>query len=184
MARDDIFPFSKHLRWVFEPTKAPLAAVLFVFIVDSLLLLLQLASTTAFTALLAITTIGYQISYFMPILFRCTSARHRFPVGVFSLGRFSVPIAVVSSVWLFATSIFLLFPTKYPVTKDNMNYTLVIIGGIAVIASIYWFVSARHRFVGPKITAVDPTSLPLDFIDRNRSTTTISEPIDATPTLH
>ena len=74
MARDDIFPFSNYIRWIFEPTKAPLVAVLLVFTIDSLLVLLQLVSHTAFEALLAMATIGFQISYFVPILFRCTSA--------------------------------------------------------------------------------------------------------------
>jgi len=63
MARDGIFPFSNYLRWIFETTQIPLANVIFVFIIDSLLLLLQLASTTAFSALIAIATLGFQISY-------------------------------------------------------------------------------------------------------------------------
>lgn len=160
MARDSVFPCSNYLRQIFEPTKTPLVNVLFVFIVDSCLLLLQLVSNTAFNAFIAITTLGYQISYFMPIFFRCTTARHTFQMNEFSLGRFSIPTAILSCIWLFITSIFMFFPTEYPVTKDNMNYTIVIVGGVALIATIYWVVSARHRFVGPKRTDMDPTSLP------------------------
>jgi amino acid transporter len=164
MARDGIFPFSNYLRWIFEPTKIPLVNVLFVFILDSLLLLLQLVSTTAFSAIIAIATLGFQISYLMPILFRCTTARHTFPLGEFNLGRFSIPNAIISSIWLFITSIFMFFPAEYPVTKDNMNYAIVIIGGVALIASIYWIVSARHWFVGPKRIDIDPTPIPLQRI--------------------
>lgn len=152
MARDGVFPFSPYLRWIFKPTKTPLANVIFVFVIDSLLLLLQLASTTAFAAIIAIATLGYQISYFMPILFRWTTARRTFPRGEFSLGQFGVPIAFFSSIWLFITSIIMLFPGNYPVTKDNMNYAIVVIGIVALIATIYWFVSARHWFLGPKRT--------------------------------
>ena len=164
MARDDIFPFSNHLRWIFQRTKAPLATILLLFVIDSLLLLLQLSSSAAFEALLSMTALGYQISYFLPIVFRCTFGRARFPVGDFHLGRFGVPIAIISSVWLFVTSIFALLPQEYPVTKDNMNYAIVISAGIGCIAAVYWFASARHRVVGPKNPDIDPTSLPFDAV--------------------
>ena len=164
MARDDIFPFSNHLRWVFERTKAPLAMTLLLVVIDSLLLLLQLASSEAFKNLLSLTVLGYQISYFMPIFFRCIFARNRFPMGDFDLGRFGVPIGVISCIWLFVTSVFALLPTEYPVTKNNMNYAMVIIAGVGCIAAVYWFASARHRFVGPKITKIDPIDLPFDTI--------------------
>lgn len=149
MARDGVFPFSKYLRWIYKGTKTPLANVFLVFVTDTFLLLLQFASTTAFAAIIAIATLGYQISYMMPILFRCTTARKTFPRGEFHLGFLSIPIAVISSAWLAVTSILMLFPAEYPVTKDNMNYAVVIVGGILIIAGIYWVVSARHWFVGP-----------------------------------
>ena len=152
MARDGVFPFSRYLRWIYQRTKTPLANVLLVFVVDALLLLLQLASSTAFVAIIAIAALGYQISYLMPIFFRCTAARNTFPKGEFHLGRFGFPIAIISSIWLTVTSIFMFFPAEYPVTKDNMNYAVVVIGGILSIAAVYWLVSARHWFVGPKRT--------------------------------
>ncbi|CAF0983888.1 unnamed protein product [Rotaria sp. Silwood1] len=184
MARDDVFPFSNYLRWIFEPTKTPLANVLFVFIIDSLFQLLQLVSTTAFLALIATTTLGFQVSYFMPIFFRCTTARNTFPLSEFNLGRFSILIGIVSSIWLFITSILMCFPTKYPVTKDNMNYTIVIIGGVALIALIYWIVSARHRYVGPKRTDMNPRSLPAGHaINQDATTTTEPESSDSMVTL-
>lgn len=152
MARDGVFPFSAHLRWIFKLTKTPIVNVFFVFILDSLLLLLQLASTTAFSNIISISVLGFQISYLMPIFFRCTVARRTFVPGKFNLGRFGPPIAIISSIWLFITSIIMFLPAEYPVTKDNMNYAVVIIGGLAILVTIYWVVSARHWFVGPKRT--------------------------------
>ncbi|CAF4847589.1 unnamed protein product [Rotaria sp. Silwood1] len=162
MARDGVFPLSVYLRWIFKPTKTPLGNVIFVFVIDCLLLLLQLASTTAFTAILSIATLGYQISYFMPIFFRCTVARHTFPIGEFNLGRFSLPVAIISAAWLFITSIIMFFPAEYPVTKDNMNYAVVIVGGVAFLAGAYWIISARHWFVGPKRTTINHNKLSSD----------------------
>jgi len=160
MARDGVFPFSRYLRWIFKGTKTPLANVAFVFVIDSLLLLLQLASTTAFDAIIAIATLGFQISYLMPIFFRCTSARKTFRLGEFNLGRFGLPIAIISCIWLTITSMFMFFPSEYPVNKDNMNYAVVIISGVLLIAAIYWIFSARYWFVGPKRTDADANPLP------------------------
>ncbi|CAF3487519.1 unnamed protein product [Rotaria socialis] len=159
MARDGVFPFSHYLRWIYNGTKTPLANVIFIFCIDSMLLLLQLLSTTAFSAIIAIATLGYQISYLIPIFFRFTSARKTFPLGEFNLGRFSLPIAFISSVWLAITSVFMFFPTEYPVTKDNMNYTIIVVGGVSFIAAMYWIFSARHWFVGPKRTDQHETPL-------------------------
>lgn len=174
MARDGVFPFSVYLRWIFKPTKTPIAIVFFVFVVDSLLLLLQLASTTAFSNIISITTIGFQISYFMPIFYRCTAARCTFVPGEFNLGRFGLPIAVISSIWLFITSIIMFFPMEYPVTKDNMNYAVVIVGGIAILATAYWIVSARHWFVGPKRTTKDPFQVSSVNITTSGTTKTLT----------
>lgn len=175
MARDGVFPFSKYVGWIMELTKAPIGNILLIFIIDSLILLLRFASETAFTAIVSIATIGYQISYFMPILFRCTTARNKFPVGVFNLGRLSLPIAVISAIWLFVTSIILLFPSKYPVTKDNMNYTVVMVAGIALFAGLYWLISARYWFIGPKrVTKISNQLSPKRKINRDSLTRTLS----------
>ncbi|CAF1002246.1 unnamed protein product [Adineta ricciae] len=163
MARDGVFPFSSYLRWIYQRTQTPLANIVFVFVIDSLLLLLQLASTTAFTDIIAIATLGFQISYLIPIFLRCTAARKAFPLGEFNLGRFGLPIGIISSIWLMITSIFMFFPTTYPVTADNMNYTVVIVAGIFVLAASYWLISARHWFVGPKRTdLLTEKTLPVD----------------------
>jgi amino acid transporter len=159
MARDGIFPFSKYLCWIFKTTKIPLASVVFVFVIDS-----------------AIAALGFQISYFMPILFRCTTARHTFRLGEFNLGKFSIPNAIISCVWLFMTSIFMFFPVDYPVTKTNMNYTIVIISGVALIALFYWIVSAGRWFVGPKRVDIDPVSSPTSEYDTAEDTKTTPVP--------
>lgn len=132
---------------------------MFVFALDSSLLLLPLVSSTAFTAVTAVSTLGYQISYFIPLCLRCTVARNTFIGGEFNLGRFGQSIAAVASLWLLITSLIMLLPSEYPITADNMNYAIVIIAGVALLASIYWMASARHWFVGPKRLETDGTPL-------------------------
>ena len=175
MARDNVFPFSDYLKLVFKRTQVPLVNVIFICIIDSFLLIIQLVSTTGFSALVLIAAFGYQISYLMPIFFRCTTARHTFHQGGFSLGRLSIPIGIVSCIWLFITSIFMFSPIWYPVTKTNMNYTIVIISGFALIPAIYWIVSARHSYVGPNIPAINPVPSSLRKLTAD-NVTIVSEP--------
>ena len=115
--------------------------------VDALLLLLPLATTVALSAVLAITVIGYQISYAIvstkkhinttllsklscrvirpsppqPIILRATTGRKAFRQGAFSLGRFSMPIHVIGGSWLFLTSFIFFWPTKWPVVVSGVN---------------------------------------------------------------
>ena len=126
------------------------------------------AFSTLFNAFITINVVGFQISYLIPILLRCTVARHNFTPGEYNLGRFGCLIAVISSVWLFITSLIMFFPWYYPVTPENMNYSIVIIAGLALIAITYWMISARHWFVGPKRGDVDLTSL-LPFYDTDKT---------------
>lgn len=63
MARDGAFPGSKYIFYVNERTKSPIYVVLMVYVVDAVLLLIQLGSTTAFASIVSITTIGYIETY-------------------------------------------------------------------------------------------------------------------------
>lgn len=75
MARDGAIPFSKVFKEVNTRTKTPIRMIFLVFFLDSILCLLPLISKTAFAAITSITTIGYQISYAIPILLRVTLAK-------------------------------------------------------------------------------------------------------------
>jgi hypothetical protein len=58
-------------------------------------------------------------------------------------------LAIVAVLWLFVTSCFFLFPTKNPVTYENMNYACVMVGGLGLIVSVWWVVDA-HKWFSPK----------------------------------
>jgi len=150
MARDGAFPGSKHLYKVNPVTKSPIHTVVLVWIFDSLLLLLPLVNTTAFNAIVSLTTIGFQISYAIPIFLRVTDARDSFPPGAFNLGRYSIIIGWISSIWLTLTSLLFFWPSAFPVNSESMNYTVVVVGGVMIICLFFWVVIARHYFEGPK----------------------------------
>jgi len=160
MARDGAMPGSKWLHAVSSRTKAPSHMLFLVFLIDAVLCCLPLVNTTAFAAITGITTIGFQLSYALPILMRLTAARKSFvQTPGFNLGRLSEPVGWVALLWLFVTSVMLFFPTSFDAeghqTASGFNYTCVVVGGTLAIALAYWFApkewgGARWHFVGPK----------------------------------
>ena len=139
MARDGAFPGSKFIRKVSGTNQTPVGAILLVFIVDVLLLLLNLVNNTAFLAITSIAAIGYQISYAIPIYLRVSHVGVEFPLRDFNLGRLGGLITgSISVVFLGITSVLFLLPTRYPITLENMNYTGVVLFGIAVIGGVHW----------------------------------------------
>ena len=164
MARNRVFPYSERLAMIFKRTQSPILCVFLVCTINTLLLLLQLGSQTAFAAIVSISTIGFQLSYMLPIVFRVSTARKSFTPGYVRLDRFSVLIGCVSVIWLLVTCIILLFPFNYPVTATNMNWTIVVITGIATLAASYWFITARKSLVDPQKIDVDQTIAVSDVI--------------------
>lgn len=158
MSRDGAFPGSKYITGVYGKSQLPLKSILFVFVVDSIIVLLPLISDTAFSAITQISTIGYSISYAIPIILRVTVSRKTFVQGPWNIGKWSVPNGIISSIFLVATSICFFFPTAFDEnmqqTLEDFNWTIVVFGGALVIAGTYWFLpkslgGARHFFTGP-----------------------------------
>jgi amino acid transporter len=87
--------------------------IFLVFFLDVLLCMLPLISETAFTAITSLATIGYHISYAIPIILRLTVARKTFKQSEFNLGILSVPMGWISVVWLLTTSILFLLPIHF-----------------------------------------------------------------------
>ena len=57
------------------------------------------------------------------------------------------------------TSCFFIFPTAFDAnlqqTPTGFNYTCVVVGGVLLLATVYWVVSARHFFKGPGRSEAD-----------------------------
>jgi amino acid transporter len=70
LVRDRALPGSSWLNKLNPTTHNPDRVLLLVLILDAFLCLLPLLSTTAFTAITQITTIGFQFSYGLPIALR------------------------------------------------------------------------------------------------------------------
>ncbi|KAJ3272752.1 hypothetical protein HDV01_005280 [Terramyces sp. JEL0728] len=151
LARDGGFPFSSQIKQVQEHNKVPGWAVLATFLMGELLILLQLISSDAFIAVTSISTIGFQISYAIPIILRLTTYRNEFQPSYFTLGKFAIPCGIVASLSLVSTSFLFLLPTTFPITAANFNYTPVVFVGTGLLAWVYWICHASEHYISPHL---------------------------------
>lgn len=109
-----------------------------------------LTNPTVLGALFSLTATGLYSSYFIPIFLRVTVSRDSFQAAEFSLGKYSIPMGWISSVWCLFMIIILCLPQDAPISANNMNYSPIALGIILVGAWFSWVVSARFWFKGAK----------------------------------
>ena len=62
------------------------------------------------------------------------------------IGRYSVLIGCIASLWGLFMIIVLCLPQTYPYTVINFNYSPLMLGSILIYALLSWFYSARRWF--------------------------------------
>jgi amino acid transporter len=155
LVRDQIIPGQDHLTQLDPNTQQPIYCILIVYIAVCLLLLLPLVNESAFYSFCSICAFGANVSYAIPICLKLFgSSRSTFPYGPVNFGGYTIYLEVVSVIFLLYQAVILLFPYSYPVTADNMNYSVVIIGGIVILMHIAWECANKRTFKGPLRHAV------------------------------
>ncbi|KAI1070496.1 hypothetical protein LB507_006713 [Fusarium sp. FIESC RH6] len=144
-SRDGAMPFSKVWSKVHSSLKMPFNAQLAVTAIIAALGCLYLGSSTAFNSLLGTAVTINNISYMFPILTNLITGRKNMHKGVFHMGPTVGPIVnVVTVCWLTFAIIFFSFPYVMPVEAANMNYTCVVVGGLAILIGGWWFKAGKE----------------------------------------
>ena len=63
----------------------------------------------------------------------------------------TVTIGIVAVVWVAIIFVLFMLPTASPITGTNFNYTVVAVVVVLGFAGIWWLMSARKWFTGPKV---------------------------------
>ncbi|KIW92549.1 uncharacterized protein Z519_06396 [Cladophialophora bantiana CBS 173.52] len=151
-ARDHGLPFSGLFSHITPWNKCPTNAVLSIFVSVSLLSLINIGSTTAFNALISLTTLGFYFSYAIPtVMFALRRYNTSNPInfGPWTMGKFGLPINVLAIAFCIFLIIFLPFPPYLPVTGPNMNYASPVFGFVMICATLNYVLRARKKFTGP-----------------------------------
>ncbi|KAK6332888.1 GABA-specific high-affinity permease [Orbilia brochopaga] len=159
-SRDGALPFSTFFNHVSKRFGyIPLRAVWGCAILACVIGLLCLVNAAAASALFSLAVAGNNLSWFIPIFARIVWGREKFVPGQFYTGVLSVPIAIISCLFLFFSTLLAVMPYGGPdVNAETMNYTIVVSSAVWGGALAYYFIDARKWFTGPKIT-IDATQL-------------------------
>jgi len=153
-SRDGALPFSSILYRMNNYTKTPVNTVWFCCIFSILLGLLVFAGEQAIGAVFALSVVGLYVAYAVPIAARFIFENDYKP-GPFDLGRWSLPVAVVSVTWIAFVGVVFLFPATPGVEVGDMNYAVVVLGGTLVLSLAYYYFpkyGGKNWFTGPVAT--------------------------------
>jgi amino acid permease (GABA permease) len=149
-SRDGALPGSSFWHRVNKRTRTPTNAIWLAAAGAFILGLPYLWNYTAYAAVTSIAVIGLYIAYVLPTYLRLRRGG-RFQRGPWHLGRWSYVIGWTAVIWVGIITILFMLPQVWPVTWSDFNYTVVAVAVVVGFAGIYWLVSARKWFTGPKV---------------------------------
>lgn len=148
-ARDDAIPGAAVVARVHGRLGVPVYALLLVTLVQMLLGLVHLGSTSAFTAFVSVGVVALALSYAIPIALsllwdrRAAVGRARWTCG----HRLGTTVNVIALAWIAFETVLFCLPTVLPVTKGSMNYASVVCLGFGVVAGVWYAAHARKGTV-------------------------------------
>ncbi len=148
-SRDDGIPGSGWLKRVSRRYRTPansltaVAVVAWLFTVAAFIV----GTGTAIVIITAISTIFLYAAYGLVIYLGATTSEWR-QYRVWSLSRWSKPVAYVAVFWVLVLMVLFSFPTS-----GNISWPFMV--GIVVLLLIYYYGWARKRFQGPKVMGAD-----------------------------
>lgn len=143
MARDRALPLSGLFSRVDKRLNVPVWAVVLVTIVQMLLGLINLGSTSAFTAFISVGVIALAVSYAIPILISMTHGRRDVSQARWTTGRVGWLFNVVAVAWIAFETVLFSMPLALPTTTQAMNYASVVLVGFGVFAAVWYMAYAR-----------------------------------------
>jgi amino acid transporter len=149
-SRDGALPGSQLWHRINHRTRTPTNAVWLAAGGAFLLGLPYLWNPTAYAAVTSVSVIGLYIAYAIPVLLRLRQG-DSFERGPWHLGRWSRPVGLAAVIWVGLISVLFMLPTVSPITATSFNYTPVAVAAVLGFAGVWWLVSARRWFTGPKV---------------------------------
>ncbi len=148
-SRDDGIPGSGWFKKVSHRYRTPANSLAGIVVISWLLTVATfiVGTGTAIVIVTAISTIFLYAAYGLVIFLGATTSEwtnHR----VWSLGRWSRPIAWVAVFWVLVLMVLFSFPTS-----GNISWPFMI--GTVVLLLVYYFGWARARFQGPKVMGAE-----------------------------
>ncbi|KAL3482720.1 amino acid/polyamine transporter I [Aspergillus germanicus] len=151
-ARDGGLPFSDLILYVHPRINIPIYSVGFLSLGTCLFLLISL-SEQASTIIYSLAVVASLITFVLPILFRIF-AGNRWVPGRFSLGRWSIPVHVLSLVSQVYLIVMECFPPEKAWTIMTLNYNSIVTIAAALLSCLLYVVYGRKHYRGLNVEAL------------------------------
>ena len=149
-ARDDAIPLARLWSKVDGRLGVPVYALLLTTVVQMLLGLIYLGSSSAFLAFVSVGVIALAVSYAIPIGISVVHRRKEVSIARWNCGPILGPVANgVALLWITFEVVLFSMPTALPVTSVTMNYASVVFVGFMCISAVWYVVHARKVYKGP-----------------------------------
>ncbi len=149
-SRDGAVPASAFWHRINHRTRTPTNSIWLAAAGAFVLGLPYLYSPVAYFAITSIAVIGLYVAYIAPVFLRLLAGKS-FQEGPWTLGRWSRPIGILATIWVVFIFFLFMLPQAFPITIQSFNYTpvvfLVVLGG----AALWYAVSAKNWFKGPRV---------------------------------
>ncbi|KAL1967540.1 hypothetical protein VTN77DRAFT_3055 [Rasamsonia byssochlamydoides] len=143
-ARDDALPLSRLWARVDLRLGVPVWSLVLLTVIQMLLGLINLGSTSAFTAFVSVGVVALAVSYAIPIGASLFHRREEVNKAHFTCGPVLGPVVnVVALLWIAFELVLFCMPTALPVTAASMNYAAVVFVGFMTVSAVWYVVYAR-----------------------------------------
>src|SRR5215468_4396838 len=149
-SRDGAIPGARIWHKVNHRTRTPTNAIWLAAAGALILGLPYLWNGTAYAAVTSIAVIGLYIAYVLPTFLRLRLGAG-FQRGPWHLGRWSYIVGWIAVTWVAIITVLFMLPQASPITWLSFNYAVVAVAVVIGFAGIYWVVSAKNWFTGPRV---------------------------------
>ena len=149
-SRDGALPGSSFWHRVNKRTRTPTNAIWLAAGGALILGLPYLWNGAAYGAVTSIAVIGLYVAYVTPTYLRLRQGEN-FKRGPWHLGRWSYVVGWTAVTWVVIIFFLFMLPQFGPIGWSTFNYACIAVAVVIGFAGIYWLVSARHWFKGPKV---------------------------------
>ena len=154
-ARDDAIPLAKLWARVDERLGVPVWSLILLTIIQMLLGLINLGSSSAFTAFVSVGVIALAVAYSIPIFLSLLQRRREVSKAHWCCGPIVGPIVnIIALCWISFELVLFSMPTVLPVTDVSMNYASVVFAGFMTISGVWYAVYARKCENPPTFTSL------------------------------
>jgi amino acid transporter len=168
LARDGGMPFNRYFTQVHPNLGVPVAGLLWCSFWDIIFGLIFLGSSNAFNAIISAAVVCVTVTYAIPPTINLFRGRRMLPEN----RPFKLPNAVgyicniADLAWTALILVLFVFPTENPTDPVSMNYTIVALGVVFLVAGSNWVLSARKTYQLPTFELSDGSDMSVLEVDQ------------------